>query len=261
MKAVWGTNKVDIVNRVDKILLLQPGSLSIERGEQPGGATARVKKDMGVAGESSVVLIESNGRVVLIDTGFRNEMDMSSKNLELNNRHVEASLSVHGYSTKDVEEIFITHWHHDHVGNAILFPLARLRYGSSPAMAPPMLSGFLGIKNPLERLEPRTEWVPGVSVFPTPGHNEHHHSALVHYKQTVIVVAGDAIVSQSYYDHDAVWPYNGDFYSEAKAIESMREISRVADLIIPGHGHPFQSYKKATRRRELPDEADETACR
>jgi glyoxylase-like metal-dependent hydrolase (beta-lactamase superfamily II) len=237
---------VNHVDEVDAIVILQPGSLSIEHGEHPDAKTRSLKKLLGVCGESSMVLIESRSSVVLVDTGFRNEMDASAKNLELNKRHVDAALSLHGHNTSDVDEVFITHWHHDHIGNIGLFPSAVVRYAGISDEEVRFLAGFLGIKNATRRLDPGAEWVPGASAFATPGHNDHHHSVLVNYKGLAIVAAGDAIVSQSYYDHDAVWTHNGDFMSEKMAVESMARITGLADLIIPGHGHPFQSYKRAT---------------
>jgi len=236
---------VERVKKIDAITLIQPGSLSIEYGEYYDRKIAIARKKLGVAGESSIVLIESQGHAVLIDTGFRNERNISKENLESNKRHVEAAFSAYKYSTSDVEEIFVTHWHHDHVGNAPLFPSAVLRYGAPPNISLQAIMEEYSITNTARQLDPADEWVPGVSVFSTPGHNEHHHSVLVHYEDLTIVIAGDCIVSQSYYDNDAVWKYNGDFYSEKMAIQSMKKIIQTADLIIPGHGHPFQNYKKA----------------
>ena len=66
---------------------------------------------------------------------------------------------------------------------------------------------------------------------------------VIDFNDRRLVVAGDAIVSKCYYDRDTVYIYNRDFISEGMALESMEKIKSVADIIIPGHGQPFQNWK------------------
>jgi glyoxylase-like metal-dependent hydrolase (beta-lactamase superfamily II) len=101
---------------------------------------------------------------------------------------------------------------------------------------------FYQIPNPVAEVRPGESWHKGLTVLPTPGHNSFHHSVVINFRDLVIVAAGDAVVSQSYYDHEAVWAMNSDFQSEKTAIASMNKIREIADIIIPGHGHPFENY-------------------
>ncbi|CEG11884.1 conserved hypothetical protein [groundwater metagenome] len=83
----------------------------------------------------------------------------------------------------------------------------------------------------------------GVTVMYTPGHTAEHASlvldTIVSGFKAKIVVAGDAIVSPSYYFLDRVWKFNGDFYSEEEAKRSIAKIKEIANYIIPGHGSIF----------------------
>jgi glyoxylase-like metal-dependent hydrolase (beta-lactamase superfamily II) len=80
--------------------------------------------------------------------------------------------------------------------------------------------------------------------MPTPGHTRLHCSLLVEFMSKQVVIAGDAIVSQSYYDQGKAWPYNAGNLGDAACLEAMNQIIALADYIIPGHGHPFQNYRK-----------------
>jgi hypothetical protein len=70
---------VNNVETTNNILLLQPASSPIEKGESVDGKAVRkisaVKKQLGLHSESSVSLIESKDNVVIVDTWFRNEVD------------------------------------------------------------------------------------------------------------------------------------------------------------------------------------------
>ena len=72
-----------------------------------------------------------------------------------------------------------------------------------------------------------------------------NHASVIVAGKIRIAVAGDAIVSLSYFDMGKAWQYNTDFYSDEKAMQSMVLLAQSADVIIPGHGLPFMSYQPA----------------
>jgi len=67
------------------------------------------------------LLVDDGERVILFDTG------MGTKQGEKFRSHfephgeasLESSLASHGYSTEDITDVFITHFHFDHVGGAL----------------------------------------------------------------------------------------------------------------------------------------------
>lgn len=60
-------------------------------------------------GKNNVYLLEGGGRTALVDTGY----DTPAIRSEL-----EDGLADYGLGFEDVTDIFLTHWHHDHVGMA-----------------------------------------------------------------------------------------------------------------------------------------------
>jgi glyoxylase-like metal-dependent hydrolase (beta-lactamase superfamily II) len=100
----------------------------------------------------------------------------------------------------------------------------------------------------------------GVKVVYTPGHTEDHASLFIEtnrfqYSEMMgsggiitglgkpnIVVAGDAVISASYYITNKIWNHNADFFSEESASDSINKINKFADFIIPGHGGILKVY-------------------
>jgi glyoxylase-like metal-dependent hydrolase (beta-lactamase superfamily II) len=84
----------------------------------------------------------------------------------------------------------------------------------------------------LGRLQPAADAVtPAIDLFPTYGPSPGHASLIVKAAKTV-VIAGDAVLTRDYFDHNRIWEHSTD--PEA-AKESFRELREIADIIIPGH--------------------------
>lgn len=68
-----------------------------------------------------LLLIEDDERLILVDTGIGNKQD--DKFFSHYYRHGEAtldtSLAAHGFHRDDITDVFLTHLHFDHVGDAI----------------------------------------------------------------------------------------------------------------------------------------------
>lgn len=67
------------------------------------------------------LLIEEDGRLILIDTGIGNKQD--AKFLGYYHLHgentLEKSLAKYGFAKEDITDVFLTHLHLDHVGGAV----------------------------------------------------------------------------------------------------------------------------------------------
>jgi glyoxylase-like metal-dependent hydrolase (beta-lactamase superfamily II) len=254
---------------IEDIKVLKFGSLSIEYGEDTTPKLYTVGLNLGKYGDSSVIYIEYNGGKYLIDTGFCYETDTSPENLSFNKKYLKYIFDLHDLKFEDINGIFITHWHADHYGNLNLFPNAKL-YSFFPKN--PDKNDFLQnlIFNSRDRklnidtiarfykfeeLLPvitlhEDEQFAGCDIFPTPGHTSLHCSLLIKSWDLNIVVAGDAIVSQSYYDHKKTWQYNSGNLGVEACEKAMDKIISIADYIIPGHGHPFQNYRMNKIQKE-----------
>ncbi|MBD3227907.1 MAG: MBL fold metallo-hydrolase [Candidatus Lokiarchaeota archaeon] len=237
---------------IEDIRVLKFGSLSIEYGEHPSSSHVEFIRKFGRYGDSSVILIQNDGKYYLVDTGYANEHDLSTENMQFNRKYLEYLLRISGMVFEDISGIFITHWHGDHFGNLKFFPDAEV-YSYKPENVSNKIikNRFRNIAEiynfdhllPIRALSEHDEFA-GCDIFPTIGHTSTHCSLLTEINNLQIIIAGDSIVSQSYYDKGEVWKYNSGNLGESICKESMQKIIRVADYIIPGHGHPFLNYKK-----------------
>ncbi len=243
---------------VRRVAIVKRGTVTLEPFEEPYAKNAALKKLSGLGGGSTVTLIESDARV-LVDTGFDFEHNLSDDNLKRNERALVCSLRSFGLRPEDIDMVFITHWHRDHYGNLGLFAESEV-VTSKPAVEKYGLD-FTGVKDGKRVAE-------GVMAILTPGHTSDHASLILeterlrysersgHGGQIVgigevkIAVAGDAIVSESYYATGNLWKYNQDFHSEDDAVRSIGRIESLAEYIIAGHGGLFRKlpsgFAKAT---------------
>lgn len=181
---------------------------------------ARELEGGGFRASPSSVLIEDCGMRILADPGADGERLLSALYRE-------------GLSLLDVDMIFITHPHLDHILNLRLFPQAEVL---DPAFV------YRGDESvPYGRFIPETE----VEVLPTPGHTPDHGSLLVPGGTETWLVAGDLfwwrdgavpktdLESLLAQEDDLAWDPPSLRASRLAALER-------ADVVIPGHGKVFR---------------------
>ena len=222
-----------------RVRIVRPGTLLAEPGADDRYVTLRAL--LGVGGGSTVTLIECGDRVVLVDTGFDREWDLSEENVRRNAEALRAALAVKGLRPDDVDIVFLTHHHLDHAGNLPTFT-------SSRWLGPRPLEGRI---KGLEGVRDREEICPGVRVIYTPGHVAAHASLLVDASlegrvwglntltRARVAIAGDAVISESWFRSRRVYALNRDFHSLEEAIMSASLLAELAEVVIPGHGMPF----------------------
>ena len=168
-------------------------------------------------------LINTGSKLVLIDTGAAGLFGPTLGN-------VVANIKASGYQPEQIDEIYITHMHPDHVGGlmtggAVAFPNATLRMDKADAdfwlseanmnAAPKDSQGFfqgaMASVNPyaaagkLKTFEGTTEMVPGVRAQPAHGHTAGHSIYLVESKGEKLVLWGDLMhVAAVQFDNPAV---------------------------------------------------------
>ncbi|MEA1908712.1 MAG: MBL fold metallo-hydrolase [Euryarchaeota archaeon] len=237
---------------IRKVKLVKIGTLAFEAFENPDPKVRLMKYFCGIGTGSNVVYIETDDRNIIVDTGFDYEDNVEWKNSETNRENLINSLKHYRIAPEDIDLVFITHWHRDHFGNLDVFPDAEIMAHRAHQR----------LDYRCREIGDREEIVEGVMVLATPGHTENHASLVLTLEDIVyhessgftghfpaikcpcIVVAGDAIVSHSYYLQNKFWDYNSDFFSKERSIRSQQMISELADYIIPGHGAVFYNTRR-----------------
>ena len=184
-------------------------------------------------------LINTGSKLVLIDTGAAGLFGPTLGNLLTN-------LKASGYQPEQIDEIYITHMHADHVGglmtggasSAIAFPNATLRIDkadtdywlseanmkAAPKDAQGFFQGAMASVNPyvaagkLKTFEGGVELVPGIRSQATHGHTAGHSVYIVESKGEILVLWGDLMhVAAVQFDNPSVTiKFDSDVKSAAK---------------------------------------------
>ena len=216
-------------------------------------------------------LINTGSKLVLVDTGAAGLFGPTLGNML-------ANLKAAGYQPEQVDEIYITHMHPDHVGGlmngtAMAFPNAILRLDKADAdfwlsesnmkAAPKESQGFfqgaMASVNPyvavgkLKTFEAGTELVPGIRTMATHGHTPGHTTYAVESQGVKLMLWGDLMhVAAVQFDDPSV---TIKFDSETKAAAKER-IKAYADaakngylvggshIAFPGLGHVHKGTGK-----------------
>jgi len=172
---------------------------------------------------STCILLQDKGQNILVDPG-------TDKKLLLKN------LKSAGLSPKDIDLIFLTHYHPDHWLNVVLFPGVKILDGDI-IYDGDKENGFNG-------KIPKTD----IKVIATPGHAYEHAALLVKTKIGRAAIVGDLFwwsdQEKLKFDSKSLMNKKDPYvksWPELKA--SRRKILKIADYIIPGHGQMFKVEK------------------
>ncbi|MDR2699086.1 MAG: MBL fold metallo-hydrolase [Candidatus Methanoplasma sp.] len=168
---------------------------------------------------SSSVLIRTGERTIVVDTST-----------EYMRPAIKTAFRQIGVFPKDVDTIVLTHSHHDHIGNNGMFENAAI-------LMHPDEHGAVAGAVPLET---GADLVPGVRIVHTPGHTKGSISVFVSADKKY-AVAGDAL--PRYGNYEGMTPPFINIDRDV-ALESLKMISRYADVIIPGHDPPFLTNRR-----------------
>jgi glyoxylase-like metal-dependent hydrolase (beta-lactamase superfamily II) len=184
-------------------------------------------------------LINTGTKLILVDTGAASLFGPTLGNLL-------ANLKAAGYQPEQVDEVYITHMHADHVGglmagdklafpNAIVradkrdadFWLSQENMDKAPADAKGFFQGAMASLNPYvkaDRFKPfegNTELAPGIKAVASHGHTAGHNTFIVESKGEKLVLWGDLMhVAAVQFENPAV---TIDFDSDTKAAAAERK--------------------------------------
>jgi glyoxylase-like metal-dependent hydrolase (beta-lactamase superfamily II) len=190
----------------------------------------------GALGWCTVALIRSGGKVILFDTGSYNVRPLLLEQLKKRN-----------LSPENIDIVFISHAHYDHLVNAELFDHSDLiiaqadfNYatetgileGGDPYVPYPL---FEMLKDRFSALVDEVYISDGIKAVALPGHTPGHMGLFLEAQKTLF--AGDAVKNAWEFVHTAAPP---PFVSEKMSLQSYRKIRSMAKVVVPGHDRPFR---------------------
>jgi glyoxylase-like metal-dependent hydrolase (beta-lactamase superfamily II) len=163
------------------------------------------------------------------------------------------ALAAHGLTTQDIDYVFCTHAHWDHMQNNDLFTQAKVlihpderKYAHDPSVddwATPSWTGYVLEQLEIEEVADGHEIIPGVKVMEMIGHTIGSMGVSVETDSGLAIATSDAIHIGSV----AVSGINPlVFWDEKHASESIRRVLARADIVFPGHDAPFRPLKDGT---------------
>ena len=255
-----------------EITALSDGTVDLKMGELLTNTTAaKIQSALAKAYlkdpvEASVnaYLINTGPKLVLIDAGAGNLFGPTLGRLL-------ANLKASGYQPEQVDEIYITHLHADHVGglianNLIAFPnaivrvdqrdadfwLSKTNMDAAPKDAKPFFEGAMASINPyiaagkFKSFNGNTDLLPGIKAVATRGHTPGHSIYVVESQGQRLVLWGDLMHAAAVQFPEPAVTIKFDTDSKAAAAQRKAQYADAAKrghwvaashLPFPGIGH------------------------
>lgn len=157
---------------------------------------------------------------ILVDPSLKDKDSMAA---ELDRRT--------GLTIGEIDTVFITHRHDDHLFGIRHFMNASWIAG--PEVAKALNESNLYSK----RFEPADARLMGtIDVIHTPGHTYDHYSLRFDCDGFSVLVAGDAVATKDYWEERRMY-YNVADMEQSRI--TMEKINMISDIIVPGHDNYF----------------------
>jgi len=179
------------------------------------------KKKKGNPASPSAVLIFDGDIKVLVDPGS-------------NAKALLEALRKEKIKPADIDIVFLTHYHLDHLLNIRLFPTNDIYDGDTISRGDKIIS-FAGGKLPKTNIR----------IIKNPGHAYEHCSLLAQTAKGKVAVAGDVFwwwnEQKKNYARQKLLKQKDPFVKNKLALlQSRKKLLALADYIIPGHGKMFK---------------------
>jgi glyoxylase-like metal-dependent hydrolase (beta-lactamase superfamily II) len=202
----------------------------------------------GGLGWSTIVLVRGQGRLAMVDCG-----SVGMRKI-LNQR-----LKERGLKPADVTDLLLTHSHHDHAINWVLFPQARIVIGArelawsltvpwGETPVPELYMRELNTWPTLAAAREGEEVFPGITAHVAPGHTPGHLLFVLHGADRDVIFTGDAAKNRAEIlsrEADATY----DPAQTRESIELVWELwkKRPGNIVVPGHDLPMVLEGEQTR--------------
>jgi glyoxylase-like metal-dependent hydrolase (beta-lactamase superfamily II) len=191
--------------------------------------------DQGSVAFCGMTLIEGTKRI-LVDVGHIGRRQLLMQ-----------KLSERGLTPADIDYVFLTHAHWDHVLNIDLFPNAKIlihpsereyiKHPHANDFATPSYTTTILESMQLEEVQDGVEIDDGVSFIATPGHSRGSMALIVRNGDETIAVSGDALPNGATISTGLPRLV---FYDLEVAKASIRKLMDTAKVFYPGHDRPFR---------------------
>lgn len=200
-----------------------------------------ITSSRGALGWSTVALVQSGSHNLLVDTGSYGD-------------RAQLLIALHeiALSPDEIDGLFLTHFHYDHILNFDLFPNAMIHL-SAEEIDYVQGGGYQSANDPFvpaalyslleRRIKPFSgdvELLPGMRTVPLPGHTPGMTGLLL--DREGVLFAGDGIKNGHEFVKGKPPPVFGD---SEDALRSYQRGSEVAQIIVPGHDNPFRLQQDA----------------
>jgi 4-pyridoxolactonase len=258
----------------NKVFLLDGGSLVLDGfhiwwNKGPGGE---------VRFPVYSVLVETPQSRFLIDTGYDiehvNKVLPFEKPIQSADQTILGALKLLGLEPKDIDVVFNSHFHFDHVGGNRFFPDAKkichkdeiaqaatpmpfevlgysdLSFSAQAAaargMSDQLSGGQTDANTAFETVEGDVELAPGVKLLFTPGHAIGHYSLLVEFdSRRPLLLTLDAAYTRKNYDNDINAGFHIDPIAGVNSMRRLKEIEKGldAEVLFSHDAESFKDYK------------------
>ena len=203
-----------------------------------------------------VWLIKGNGKNILVDAGFLNDLDDAKEFKVVNYVRPDSAIAKLGLKPGDITDIILSHPHWDHIDGVGLFPNAHIwiqkedfNYFVSTAWQKGQSNGGFQKRDVRTMIDlnlagkvtlvdgDNQEIIPGIKVFTGSRHTFNSQYVLVNTGINKVVLASDNIWVYYSLDH-LVPPAEGGTLDPAgyvKAMQRMKTMVNDVKYIIPGH--------------------------
>jgi len=187
---------------------------------------------------------------VLVDTGAcRADIAPYWRGRAEDIQTVEEGLASFGKKPEDIRHLILTHLHFDHALNACLFHNATVYVQKTEweyQNHPHPLSGrsydpafTRGMK--VVQLDGEAEIVPGVRVFPVPGHTPGAQAVEIDTERGRAVISGFCCTEEVFRRKNTIPGIHTDAFA---AYDSVQKIRQRADIIIPQHEPSLENVRQ-----------------
>ena len=146
-----------------------------------------------------------------------------------------------GLTPQQVNFVYITHGHSDHIVGLSAFPDARWLTAPKELETVKNVLNGQGKEDFAQKVEAAPpEIAEGVAVIPLPGHTLELGGLEFDSADGHVIVTGDAVMNYDFYQDRQGYFNSVDFGLVRETIEL---IAKKADIVVPGHGNFFLTHR------------------